>query len=293
MTSIDNTLQGLQVRGLSRLEAQRLLLHALQRPDHDRAWLLAHGSEALDTSAHARLENLVLGYLDGQPMAYLLGHQAFYGLDLVVDPRVLVPRPDTEALVDWALEVLAPCPAASIIDLGTGSGAIALALKATRTDLHVSALDFSEEALTVARSNAEHLHLSVSFRQGSWLAGVPEQFQAIVSNPPYIAMQDQHLAALVHEPLSALASGVDGLDDIRTIIRQAPERLMSGGWLLLEHGYDQAVAVRALLQTAGFAQVQSHQDLAGIERCSGGQWQPGGDVTTPDLKHSLGVLARG
>ncbi|OYT92657.1 MAG: protein-(glutamine-N5) methyltransferase, release factor-specific [Burkholderiales bacterium PBB3] len=273
MTSIDNTLQALQSRGLSRLEAQRLLLKVLGRDDHDRAWLLAHGSELMDAAASERLENLVQLHLDGHPLAYLLGHQAFYGLDLVVDARVLVPRPDTETLVDWALEVLSTALEAPVIDLGTGSGAIALALKATRADLQVSALDFSEDALTVARANAQRLQLEVNFRQGSWLNGVAEQFQAIVSNPPYIAAQDHHLAALVHEPLAALASGADGLDDIRTLIAQAPTRLLAGGWLLLEHGYDQAAAVRALLLAAGFTQVQSRQDLAGIERCSGGQWQ--------------------
>ena len=275
MTSIDNTLQSLQGRGLSRLEAQRLVLHALGRNDHDRAWLLAHGGERLDATASERLENLAQRHLDGQPLAYLLGHQAFYGLDLQVDQRVLVPRPDTETLVDWALEALADRPQAAVIDLGTGSGAIALALKATRADLQISALDFSEDALSVARANAQRLDLAVNFRQGSWLTGVAGQFQAIVSNPPYIAAQDHHLAALVHEPLAALASGADGLDDIRTIIHQAPDRLLADGWLLLEHGYDQAAAVRALLLAAGFTQVQSRQDLAGIERCSGGQWQAG------------------
>lgn len=272
MTSIDDTLRGLQGRGLSRLEAQRLLLHALQRANHDRAWLIAHGSDPLDNATDARLESLLSGYLAGQPLGYLLGHQAFYGLDLLVDPRVLVPRPDTETLVDWALDVLAPTREATVIDLGTGSGAVALALKATRADLHVSALDVSADALDVARSNAERLHLAIHFRQGSWLTDVAEKFQAIVSNPPYIADDDEHLAALAHEPHSALASGTDGLDAIRTIVRQATQRLLAGGWLLLEHGYDQAATVRALLQSSGFSVVQSRRDLAGVERCSGGRW---------------------
>lgn len=272
MTSIDHTLQALQGRGLSRLDAQRLVLHALHQADIDRAWLAAHGTDPLGADAAARLENLVQRHLQGEPIAYLLGHQAFYGLDLQVDPRVLVPRPDTETLVEWALDTLTHTQHGAVLDLGTGSGAIALALKATRGDLQVGAVDLHEAALTVARANAERLGLDVAWMQGSWLTNVSGQFHTIVSNPPYIAAQDHHLAALTHEPLSALASGADGLEDLRTIVAQAPERLLPGGWLLLEHGYDHAAQVRALLQFAGFQQVQSRQDLAGIERCSGGQW---------------------
>ena len=226
----------------------------------------------LPADAQARLDALVQRYQSGEPMGYLLGHQAFYGLDLLVDARVLVPRPDTEPLVDWALELLAPLADARVVDLGTGSGAIALALKATQPNLHVQAVDASADALAVARANAERLGLDVGFVQTSWLDGVAGPFDVIVSNPPYIADQDHHLAALTHEPLSALASGADGLDDIRSIIAQSVSRLKTGGWLLLEHGYDQAPAVCALLQGAGFTQVQSRQDLAGIARCSGGQW---------------------
>ena len=287
------TLAVLQAQGLSRLDAQRLVLRALGRADHDRAWLLTHDGEFLPIDAQVCLDALVLRHQQGEPLAYLLGHQAFYGLDLLVDRRVLVPRPDTETLVDWALDVLAPTPQAPVIDLGTGSGAIALALKATRTDMQVSALDFCEDALSVARLNAERLQLAVNFMQGSWLTGVAEQFQAIVSNPPYIATQDHHLAVLTHEPLTALASGADGLDDIRTIIEQAPERLLTGGWLLLEHGYDQAAAVRALLLAAGFSQVQSRRDLAGNERCSGGQWQAACKAIYSPFENDLGVLGRG
>ena len=267
-------------KGLSRLEAQRILLHTLQRADHDRAWLLTHADETPGAQALERLEGLVQRFLDGQPLAYVLGHQAFYGLDLLVDRRVLVPRPDTETLVDWALEVLSPHPCAPVVDLGTGSGAIALALKASRSALQVHAVDYDEDALTVARSNAQHLDLEVDFSQGSWLTGMAGQYQAIVSNPPYIADKDPHLKGLKHEPLTALASGTDGLDDIRAILDQAPARLLQDGWLLLEHGHDQATAVRGLLQAAGFTQVQSRQDLAGIERCSGGQWPHASGVTS-------------
>ena len=159
-----------------------------------------------------------------------------------------------------------------VVDLGTGSGAIALALKHSQPQWQVGAVDFSADALAVARNNATRLELDIDFQQGSWLAGVGESYALIVSNPPYIAAQDAHMAALTHEPLQALASGDDGLDDIRVIIGQAPAHLLPGGWLLLEHGYDQAATVRQLLQNAGFLKVQSRLDLAGIERCSGGQW---------------------
>ncbi|MBI2750656.1 MAG: peptide chain release factor N(5)-glutamine methyltransferase [Burkholderiales bacterium] len=259
-----------QARGVDRLDAQLLLLHAMERAPHDRAWLLAHDTDAVPATAQARLDAAVQRRLSGEPLAYITGHQEFYGLDLAVDARVLVPRPDTETLVDWALELLPP--SACVIDLGTGSGAIALALKHARADLQVSAVDASTDALTVAHTNAQRLQLEVAFAPGNWLDGVAGPFDAIVSNPPYIAAADHHLQALTHEPLSALASGADGLDDIRTIIRQAPTRLRPGGWLLLEHGYDQAEAVRALLTQAGFHEAQSRRDLAGIERCSGGKW---------------------
>jgi release factor glutamine methyltransferase len=208
----------------------------------------------------------------GEPVAYLTGRKEFYGLQLAIDARVLDPRPDTETLVDWALEVIAPLPAPSVVDLGTGSGAIALALQHQRPTAQVLAVDASADALAVAQANAQRLALPVRFMQGRWLRGLDDRFDAIVSNPPYIAATDPHLAALTHEPLQALASGPDGLDDIRTIVAQAPAHLIHGGWLLLEHGHDQAGAVGALLRAQGFAQVQSRNDLAGIARCTGGQW---------------------
>jgi len=274
--TITQALLSAQSQGLDRLDAQLLILRALARPAHDRAWLLAHDGDAMTPAAMATFEASVQRRVKGEPVAYILGHKAFFGLDLRVDARVLVPRPDTETLVEWALDVLAamPAPDLSVLDLGTGSGAIALALKHTRPALRVHATDYSQAALQVAQDNAQRLNLDVRFSQGSWLAALSDdgqRFHVIASNPPYIASHDTHLAALTHEPLQALASGVDGLDDIRAIIARAPDHLYPGGWLLLEHGYDQAAAVRQLLTAAGFEAVHSRQDLSGIERCSGGR----------------------
>ena len=258
--------------GLPRIDAQMLLLHVLGRAGADRAWLLAHDTDAVEPAAHTQFIALCQRRAAGEPVAYLTGRKEFYGLALQVDARVLDPRPDTETLVDWALHVIAQLPSPRIADLGTGSGAIALALQSQRPTAQVLAVDASEGALAVAQANAQRLGLPVRFQHGNWLAGVQGPFDAIVSNPPYIAAHDPHLAALTHEPLQALASGADGLDDLRTLIAQAPARLAPGGWLLLEHGHDQASAVRALLQAQGFIKVQSRDDLAGIARCSGGQW---------------------
>jgi release factor glutamine methyltransferase len=276
MLTISQALLQAQSQGLDRLDAQLLLLHALCKSPQERAWLLAHDTDELPPGAQAALDARVQRRAAGEPLAYITGHQEFFGLDLQVDARVLVPRPDTETLVEWALDALqAPTDAApAVLDLGTGSGAIALALKATRPDLRVSAVDYSEDALAVARANAQRLGLEVQFSQGAWFAALPQptaRFHVIVSNPPYIAAQDQHLDALTFEPLQALASGADGLDDIRQIIAQAPTHLHPGGWLLLEHGYDQAAAVHDLLRDVGFEDVQSRRDLSGIERCTGGR----------------------
>jgi len=260
--------------GLERLDAQLLLLHALGRPQNDRAWLLAHDSDVLDPEAEMRFIHLTRRRAAGTPLAYLTGVHEFFGLPLQVDARVLDPRPDTETLVEWALECIQDTPTARVIDLGTGSGAIALALKKQRPAARISALDASADALAVARANAQRLGLDVAFTEGNWLEGITERFDLIVSNPPYIAENDPHLEQLGHEPIMALTSGPDGLDAIRTILLQAPARLAPGGWLLLEHGWDQAPAVRALLVQAGFLDVQSRHDLAGIERCSGGRSPP-------------------
>ncbi|MBG9389997.1 peptide chain release factor N(5)-glutamine methyltransferase [Caenimonas aquaedulcis] len=258
--------------GLARLDAQVLLLHVLGRPERDRAWLLAHDTDTVDPAVLAAFLALCRRRLAGEPVAYLTGRKEFFGLALRVDARVLVPRPDTETLVEWALDLLPMDGASRVIDLGTGSGAIALAIKHGRPGAQVEAVDLSPGALEVATSNARALGLDVSFRQASWLDGASGPYELILSNPPYVREGDPHLAALAHEPMSALAAGEDGLADCRAIVRQAPSRLAPGGWLLLEHGYDQAATVRGLLEAAGFGSVASRRDLAGIERCSGGKW---------------------
>ena len=282
--TVAECLRQAQTEGLARVDAQILLLHSLQRPLHDRAWLLAHDGDTLTAAQTATWQDARQRRLQGEPVAYITGRKDFFGLTLAVDDRVLDPRPDTETLVEWALACLpesAPeTRSPRILDLGTGSGAVALALQHARPDAKVWAVDASEDALAVARANAARLHLGVQFMASDWLCAVDVQrtgrFDLIVSNPPYVAENDPHLAALTHEPLSALTSGADGLEDIRRIIAQAPAYLAPGGWLLLEHGWDQAAAVQSLLQAAGFAQVQSRQDLAGIQRCTGGCWHSEG-----------------
>ena len=260
--------------GLVRVDAQMLLLHTVGRPLHDRAWLLAHDHESLTPAQQATWQAALQRRLGGEPVAYITGQKDFFGLNLAVDARVLDPRPDTETLVEWALATLPPphpaSPSWRILDLGTGSGAVALALQHARPDAQVWAVDASEDALAVASANAQRLQLPVQFVHSHWMDALAGPFELIVSNPPYVADQDPHLTALRHEPIKALASGVDGLDDIRLIIAQAPSRLASGGWLLLEHGWDQAQAVQQLLRESGFGQVQSRRDLAGVDRCTGG-----------------------
>ncbi|MGJ7483891.1 peptide chain release factor N(5)-glutamine methyltransferase [Variovorax sp. LT2P21] len=267
--TVAQALRAVAALGLDRLDAQLLLLHTLGRPVHDRAWLLAHDGDALPADAWPALAALCTRRRAGEPVAYLLGEKEFHGLSLQVDARVLVPRPDTETLVDWALEVVQGCVRPKVLDLGTGSGAIALALQHARPDAQVDAVDASADALAVARANARRLGLAVRFAQADWLAGAASGYDLIVSNPPYIAAGDPHLPALAHEPAAALVSGTDGLDDIRRIVADVPAHLAPGGWLLLEHGHDQAPAVRALLTAAGLEAAQSRPDLAGIERCSG------------------------
>ena len=257
--------------GLARIDAQVLLLHVMGQAPHARAWLLTHDQQGLSTEQHAAFEQAVERRLQGEPVAYITGEKEFFGLRLQVDARVLDPRADTETLVEWALDVWPDALQTRALDLGTGSGAIALALQQARPQAYVWAVDASADALSVARANAQALNLPVLFVQSHWLQAVDGMFDVIVSNPPYIAEHDPHLPSLVHEPAHALVSGADGLDDIRHIVAHAMPHLKPGGWLLLEHGHDQADAVQSLLAQAGFAQVQSRNDLAGIRRCSGGQ----------------------
>lgn len=260
--------------GLERLDAGMLLLHALKRDPHERAWLLAHGGDELSAEAMTAFLALCEKRRDGVPVAYLLGRTEFYGLALSITPDVLDPRDDTETLVDWALSLMPPDAPLEVIDLGTGSGAIALALQHERPAAQVWAVDRSTEALAVARRNGQALRLPVRWLQGDWLSCLPSDhaFDLIVSNPPYIPTDDPHMPALRHEPRQALVSGADGLDDIRTLAGQAPAHLRPGGWLLIEHGHDQSTPVQALLRQIGFDDVQSRPDLAGILRCTGGRW---------------------
>lgn len=280
--TLAQALAWLRAQGQPPVAAQTLLLHALGQPQHARSWLLTHDDLALPATAQAWLAQALARLQDDEPLAYVLGWQAFYGLDLQLSSAVLVPRPDTETLVDWALAVL---PAdGHVLDLGTGSGAVALALKAQRPELAVWASDASPAALAMAQANAQRLGLAITWAQGTWLHALPPdapRFDAIVANPPYIAEADPHLPALRHEPMQALTSGPDGLDDLRQIIASATPHLRPGGWLLLEHGYDQAAAVQALLHSAGYCAVQSRTDLAGHWRCSGAQWTPTPPTATP------------
>ncbi len=262
-------LQAARDLGVDRLDAQWLLSHHLGRP---RTWLLAHDDHPLPEALSRRLMADLSHRAQGLPLAYVLGEQAFCGLALKVGPDVLIPRPETEVLVDWALDLLPAGLPRQVADLGTGSGAIALALAARRPGLRLTATDASAAALTLARANAARLELDVSFLLGHWwqpLAG--QRFDLVVSNPPYIAEGDAHLAALGHEPQAALTSGPDGLDALREIIAGARAHLAPGGWLLLEHGHDQGSAVRQALADHGFGRCETRLDLAGLDRCTGGQ----------------------
>jgi len=263
--------------GVERLDAQLLLAHTLGRT---RAWLLAHDEDALTAEQRAAFEALAGRRAAGEPFAYLVGEREFHGLMLSVTKAVLVPRPDTETLVDWALELLQrelhDTPAPAVLDLGTGSGAIALALKNRCPRARVWAGERSAEALAVARANAARLALEVRFAPGDWWAALEEVadapvFDLVVSNPPYIVENDPHLAELAHEPAAALVSDGDGLGDISRIAAGAHGRLRAGGWLLVEHGWEQAPAVAGILRRAGFGDVATRTDIEGRARCTGGR----------------------
>jgi release factor glutamine methyltransferase len=272
--TLDEALRAAMGDGVERLDAQRLLADLLGR---NRSWLVAHGDERLDTEQHLAWREQVRRCAAGEPLAYLLGRQEFFGLELQVGPSVLVPRADTETLVDWALEILqAREPAATspwVVDLGTGSGAIALAIRRAHPSAQVTAVDASSAALRIAQANGERLGLKVGWRTGDWWSAcdAATRFDLAVANPPYIAAGDPHLEALRHEPINALVSGDDGLDALRRIVAGASDRLAVGGWLLLEHGHEQAGQVFELLSSAGFVQIETRRDLAGRPRCTGGK----------------------
>lgn len=251
----------------SRHEAELLLGHALDRP---RAWLYAHADDIVDADAKIRFEALAAARARGEPVAYLIGRRAFWTFELAVTPAVLIPRADTERLVELALERIPVDADCAVADLGTGSGAIALAIASERPRARVVATDASDAALAVAQANARRLDLAnVEFARGDWCAALgTRRFDVIVSNPPYIAAGDPHLdeGDLRFEPSSALASGIDGLDAIRLIAAQARAHLEPGGWLLVEHGHDQGDAVRGVFDAKGYTDIATARDLEDRER---------------------------
>ncbi len=270
---IDQALARARLHGVDRLDAQLLLGHLLGKP---RAWLLAHDGQDL-TAGQAKAYELGLQRRgSGEPLAYVLGEWPFCGLSLQVSPDVLVPRPETEDLVAWARECLADATVATaprVVDLGTGSGAIALALARRCPQAALWGTDRSAAALAVAAANGRRLGLPVTWLQGDWWAPLQgRRFELAVSNPPYVAGDDPHLDALGHEPRGALTPEGDGLAALRQIIEGAPAHLAPGAWLLLEHGHDQAEAVRSLLDAAGFRSTATRADLAGLPRCTGARW---------------------
>ncbi len=245
-----------------RIEADALMKHVL---DVSSAWLIAHSQDEIPEESADSFRNLLQRRIQGEPVAYLVGHREFYGLDFHVDKNTLIPRPDTELLVDLALERIAD----RVLDLGTGSGAVAISIS-LHSKSRVTAVDRSKAALKVARDNAKRLGAEVRFLESDWFSNLEdEKFGLIVSNPPYVAEGDPHLEDLSHEPTMALTSGADGLDSIRKIVSEAPKYLEKGGWLLFEHGYDQGGACREILLFNGFSEISTWNDLAGIERVSG------------------------
>jgi release factor glutamine methyltransferase len=256
-----------------RLEAEVLLAHVL---DKSRSYLVAWPERALSREQRERFQELTARRRKGEPIAYLTGHREFWSLDLEVTPAVLIPRPETELLVERALLRIPETGDCRIADLGTGSGAVAAAIARERPRCRILATDLSAEGLEVAQSNFRRLRLdNISTATGRWCAALPREsrFHLMVSNPPYVAEADPYLLKgdLPWEPQQALRSGADGLDDIRRIIQEAPAHLTTGGWLLLEHGFEQGAAVRALLGEGGFSEIKTYRDLAGHERISEGR----------------------
>ncbi len=253
-----------------RLDVELLLAHALGRT---RTWLYTWPENEVAHAERTAFEALLERRRSGEPLAYLTGEREFWSLTLHVDDSTLIPRPETETLVSWALELPLP-EGAAVADLGTGSGAIALALAAERPEWRLSAVDRSSAALATARANAARLGLAnIQFLESDWFAALQGQrFDAVVANPPYVAAGDPHLQRgdLRFEPRTALVAGEEGLADIRRIAGAAPACLAQGGWLLVEHGAEQGAAVRALLAAAGFSAVATREDLAGLQRVTGG-----------------------
>jgi release factor glutamine methyltransferase len=256
---------------LDPLENRILLCHATGL---SRVQLITRAEQPLDEAQATLLTALLQRRLAGEPIAYIVGKREFFGLDFAVSEAVLIPRPDTELIVELAIGRLPP--QGRLLDMGTGSGAIAVSVAHTRPDAQVTALDLSEAALDIARRNAAANQAKVRFLHSDWLKALDasESFELIASNPPYIAAGDEHLSQgdLRFEPAGALTDHADGLSALRTIVKGSPAHLVPGGWLLMEHGYDQAAQVRALLDGAGYSEVQSWCDLAGIERVSGGRF---------------------
>jgi release factor glutamine methyltransferase len=274
MASIESLLSAVELPDspTPRLDAELLLANALGK---SRSYLHTWPEREVEAGQAKRFASDLTRRRAGEPVAYILGQQGFWSLELEVAPHTLIPRPDTELLVETALALL-PATPASVLDLGTGSGAIALALAAERPAWRVTGVDRVPEAVALAERNRQRLKLdNASFRDSHWFSALAGQrYGVIVSNPPYIAADDQHLREgdVRFEPSSALVAGADGLDDIREIVARAPEHLEPGGWLLLEHGFQQAAAVRGLLSVRGFVEVQSRRDLGGHERISLGRF---------------------
>ena len=255
----------------ARREAQVLLGHVLGA---SRAWLSGHGEDKAEQSAAAEFRDLVERRRFGEPIAYLVGEREFYGLGFRVTPDVLIPRADTETLIDVALEKLVPGVVHDVLDLGTGSGCVAIVIAHERPAARVTAVDISAAALAVARQNAATTGAAVEFVEGKWFEPLAQnRFDVIVSNPPYVAAGDAHMQKgdLRFEPPMALISGHDGLNDIRAIVAGATAHLRAGGWLLFEHGHDQADVCRDLLLDAGFEEILNRADIAGLPRVAGGR----------------------
>jgi len=275
--------------GIGVFDRQVIMLHCLGQPTHNKAFLISHDQDILTQPQIADYKALIHRCQRGEPVAYLTGYKEFYGLEFKVTPATLIPRPDTETLVQWAIETVdaKKHEAVNILDLGTGSGCIAISLKHARPTAQVWATDLSPQALEVAKVNAgAHTQAdtpNIHFRLGSWFEALEPgenqlKFDLIVSNPPYIAEHDPHLAALQFEPYSALVAGDSGLSAYTQILRSALKYLRPEGWILFEHGYNQGQEIHRLFEQFGFESIQSRNDLAGICRCTGGRGPKNGII---------------